>query len=41
MLVAMNYQDKETFLHDLDEVMRAVHEEFKQVVADDDNGQEK
>lgn len=41
MLVAMNYQDKESFLHDLDEVMSAVHEEFKLVVADENNGQER
>lgn len=37
----MNYQDKESFLHDLDEVMSAVHEEFKLVVADENNGQER
>lgn len=41
MLVAMNYSDKNSFLHDLDKVMSSVHEEFKQVVADEDNGKEK
>ncbi|MGN0894295.1 MAG: bifunctional [glutamate--ammonia ligase]-adenylyl-L-tyrosine phosphorylase/[glutamate--ammonia-ligase] adenylyltransferase [Succinivibrio sp.] len=35
MLVAMNYSSLETFMHDLDEVMNCVHNEFRQVVADE------
>ena len=41
MLTAMNYRDKDSFMCDLNEVMSAVHEEFRQVVADEDNGKEK
>lgn len=41
MLVAMNYQDTDSFLKDLDEVMGAVHKEFVQVVADEEENNEK
>ncbi|MGN1280834.1 MAG: bifunctional [glutamate--ammonia ligase]-adenylyl-L-tyrosine phosphorylase/[glutamate--ammonia-ligase] adenylyltransferase [Succinivibrio sp.] len=35
MLVAMNYSSLDEFMHDLNEVMSSVHNEFRQVVADE------
>lgn len=40
VLAAMNYSSEETFRHDLDEVMHFVHEEFKKVVADEEDSEE-
>ncbi len=40
VVVAMNYDSEEHFRADLDEVMQFVHEEFKKVVADEEDSEE-